>query len=478
MTARLRPLRDWLAGGVIGAAVLAWFGHAFLNYDTFYALVWGSQFAHGITPDYRVPVAPTPHPLAEALGIPLSLFGDSAEALALALVLLGFGFLLVAIYKLGKGLYGWPVGLLGAAIAGTRVPLLNFGIRGYVDLPAIAFILWGAVLEMRRPRRGESVLVLLALAGLLRPEAWLFSFAYLLWAAPPRDTRGRVRLVAIALAGPVLWMVSDALVTGDALWSLHGTHELAAQLGRKTGLGNVPPIMPRRLGEIVRLPELVAAVAGFVLGLWFMRRRTLLPAAIAVLNGITFLVLAIAGLSLLGRYLFLAGAVLSLFAALGALGWLALPAHHPWRPRWRALGALLLLAFAIFFPLEQVGRLTSLRTDIAHRQRVLADLQTLIQSPPSKAALRSCGTLFVPNHQPVPQLAYWTGRRPGAIALAGLTPPTPRGAYVGPTTLTVAKRSVLDPRDPGKPPYAAAHGPPGYRQLARNRSWILWTGHC
>jgi hypothetical protein len=38
----------------------------------------------------------------------------------------------------------------------------------------VAFVVWAAVLEARRPRRGTAVLVLLGLAGLLRPEAWLF----------------------------------------------------------------------------------------------------------------------------------------------------------------------------------------------------------------------------------------------------------------------------------------------------------------
>ena len=60
--------RIWLdrIAAVIGALAFAWFGHAFLNYDTFYALVWGGDLAHGRTPDYAVAVAPTPHPLAEA----------------------------------------------------------------------------------------------------------------------------------------------------------------------------------------------------------------------------------------------------------------------------------------------------------------------------------------------------------------------------------------------------------------------------
>ena len=93
-----------LAAAAIALAIFAFFGHAFLNYDSFYALVWGKDLAHGRTPQYQVPVAPTPHPLAEAIGIPLSLFGDGAEAVVLAIVLVAIGFMCVALYRLGR----WP----------------------------------------------------------------------------------------------------------------------------------------------------------------------------------------------------------------------------------------------------------------------------------------------------------------------------------------------------------------------------------
>ena len=83
MAKRRGALIDWLAAAVIGALVFAWFGHAFLNYDTFYALVWGSDLVHGRTPDYTVPVAPTPHPLAQLVGIvlaPVGAWGRSSSA--------------------------------------------------------------------------------------------------------------------------------------------------------------------------------------------------------------------------------------------------------------------------------------------------------------------------------------------------------------------------------------------------------------
>src|SRR5215212_8608672 len=97
-----RGLADWLAAGVIGALVFAWFGHAFLNYDSFYALVWGGDLAHGRQPDYEIPVAPTPHPLATLAGAVLSPLGDSAEDIFLALGLLALGMLAVGLFRLGQ----------------------------------------------------------------------------------------------------------------------------------------------------------------------------------------------------------------------------------------------------------------------------------------------------------------------------------------------------------------------------------------
>jgi hypothetical protein len=466
-----RALPNVLAAALVGALVFAYIGHAFLNYDTFYALVWGDELVGGHTPQYDSPVAPTPHPLAIAVGTLASRFGDAGEGVMLGIVLFAIGWLVVGLYRLGRESFAWPVGVLAAVIFATRVPPLNFGIRGYVDLPAIALVVWAAVLEARRPRRGWPVLVLLGLAGLLRPEAWLFLAVYWLWLFPERSWSARVGLGLLAAAAPAIWLASDLAVTGDALWSLHGTHDLAGELKRPTGLENVPKLMPRRLGEIMRLPELIASVLGFAAALVWMRRRALVPAAVVVLNGVAYLVLAAAGLPLLGRYLFLAGAMLSLFAAIAVFGWTALPADHAMRNPWRIGGLVVLAAILLFMP-NQVDRLTTLHDDIAARQRVDADLHELVETRRARDALERCGALYVPNHRTVPQLAYWTGRRPAAIVSAQRRTPSRRGLFVAPASRRVAKLSILDKRDLSAP----ARRPAGYREIARNRSWVLYGG--
>src|SRR5438132_6123087 len=111
MSTARRALPNLVAAVLVGLAILAWFGHAFLNYDTFYALVWGGDLAHGRTPQYDVAVAPTPHPLATLAGMPASLFGDGGPAIMVALAILAFGFLVVGLFPLGPALSAWPLGL-------------------------------------------------------------------------------------------------------------------------------------------------------------------------------------------------------------------------------------------------------------------------------------------------------------------------------------------------------------------------------
>ena len=144
------------------------------------------------------------------------------------------------------------------------------------------------------------MLVLLGLAGLLRPEAWLLGGAYWLYVAAGLPGRRAVGLAAVAAAPPLLWALSDLAVTGDPLHSLTFTRDTAETLGRPQGIENVPEIMPRRLGEILRWVPLVGGTAGFFLALRFARERALVPAALAVLGGLAFVAIGIAGLSLLG----------------------------------------------------------------------------------------------------------------------------------------------------------------------------------
>ena len=110
----------------------------------------------------------------------------------------------------------------------TRAPIVELAHGGGADVPALALVAWAGALALARPRRDTGVLVLLALAGLLRPEAWLLSLAYAAWVRTPRA-------LALALAAPALWALADLAVTGDPFWSVTHTHEGTEALDRETG---------------------------------------------------------------------------------------------------------------------------------------------------------------------------------------------------------------------------------------------------
>ncbi|MDA0185770.1 hypothetical protein OJ997_36030 [Solirubrobacter phytolaccae] len=441
--------------GIPLGAVLAFalVGAGFLNYDTAYSLLWGGDVLHGRTPDFDVPLAPTPHPLATALGMLLFPLGDAGQTIWVIIAFLSLGALGWVTYELGAHWFGPAAGVVAAVLILTRVPVLSFGVRAYFDIPYVALAL-GAILAEARGKNPRLVLVLLGLAGLLRPEPWGLAILYVLW---KRD----LRLLPWALAAPVIWMVHDQLLAGNPLHSLTDTQDNAKDLQRITGLDDVPLTVPRRLGEILREPGLLGAAAGGILVLAFMRRRAgLLVAAGFVAIG-AFCVLATAGLPILGRYLLLPAAILAIFAGAGVFGWRTLERDHPWRRRWAAFGGVVLLAALVFAP-SQVNRIENLRSAMHTQQDILADLHAISDDI-------ACEPVAVPNHRPVPHIALWTGIAPAEIVSAQLEQPT-SGSYIDPASERVERNFTLDPRDPKR---LTAAVPPGFSETARNESWVL-----
>src|ERR1039458_4874158 len=109
-------------------------GVGFANYDTLYSLVWGQQLARGQTPSYKLPLAPTPHPLLEALGVILAPLGAAATiAIVVALAYLSLAALGYLVYRLGTSWFSWPVGLAATALILSRYEVLSYGVRAYVD---------------------------------------------------------------------------------------------------------------------------------------------------------------------------------------------------------------------------------------------------------------------------------------------------------------------------------------------------------
>lgn len=460
---RVGPV-DALVALLIGAILYAAFDGGVPTRDPWHTLLWGTELATGRLPDYEAPFAPTPHPLLILIAAALSPLGRIAEAVVLLLAMVALGAIAVGLFRLGERLYAWPVGLLAAAIVLTRDTFLYYGVRGGVDVMTLALIVWAAVLEARRPRRGAAVLVVLALAGLLRPEAWLFAAAYWLWLFPVRRWRARAGLAALAATAPVLWALSDLVVTGDPLWSLHGTQELASELERPTGLSALPQSVWLAARSMLDQPELlVVGVVGLAAGLAFFARATALPVAIVGLNAVAFIGLAVFGLPLNARYLLAAGLMGILFVALAALGWTALSGGRPARVAWMVGGVGVLIVLAVSVPRQQPA-VASLHDNVDARQAKGSDLRALLESSRVQDAVARCGPLVAPNVRLRPQFAYLTDRRERAVAVGrGRSLPN-RGVLV---------RSIPKPV-PGRRGSAPGPSPP-YRELARNRSWVAYS---
>jgi hypothetical protein len=476
------------AGVLVGAALLRLVaGPGLVNYDTLYELVWGRQLAHGTLPDLDVAIAPTPHPLATLGAIVLSplsspesggLHGQPAATAVVAAAFVSLALLGWVVFALGRAWFNAAAGALAAAIVLTRVPVLDFGARAYVDIPYLVLVLGALLVETRRPRSGGPVLALLALAGLLRPEAWLFSAAYLVWllapgvraaarGAGPRRAAGwrdAAPLVLLAAAAPLLWVLHDLLLTGDPLHSLTGTRDNAALLGRVTGLQHVPATLPRRLGEILREPVLLAAAGGGLLSLaWRRDRRVRLAAGAGLVAVAAFCVLAAAGLPIITRYLLPVAAVLAIFAGAGAFGWLDLLPGAP-RSWWAGFSALALVVLVVFIP-DQVRRIEQLGDALSTQGAIQRRLADVVRSG------LPCDPLAVPNRRPIPLLALWLQRDPGTIVDAQSAVPA-RGTYIVPHTPAVARDYILDRRDRDR---RVAPPPPAFRATRSNDAWEVWA---
>jgi hypothetical protein len=468
-----------VVGGAIALRLIA--GVGFANYDTLYALAWGGQLAQGETPAYGVPIAPTPHPLLELLGVVLRPLSPHAEVE----VLVGLGFLALAgcgwlIFRLGRRWFGTAAGTLAALIFLTRVPVIADGVRAYLDLPYLCLVLGAVLVAVNRPRAWTPVLALLALAGLLRPEAWVFSglyWLYVLGLLPPRlrarlppgepvrERRALIGLTLLAAAGPLIWLGSDLAITGDPLWSLTNTRHTASALGRKSGIGNVPEYVPRRLGEVLQAAALAGAAIGGVLSLLWLRARAV-PAAVAGVTAVVvFAAFATVGLPINTRYGFLAAAFLTIFAGAGAFGWTALPRHDRRRRAWIGLGGLVLLGLIASAP-SQYRTADGELDKLAHQEQIEGDLEALVAS---HAIDLRCGPVEVPNHAPIPLLALYLRASPARIRSAQ-TGQIAAGVYADPASQEVEREYILDTHDS----YRQVSVPTGFTAAGANRSWLIF----
>lgn len=461
------PIALTLAVLAVVAALLV---RTYPNYDSYYHLVWGRDLLHGIKPGFKTYAAPTEHPLYIALCALLSLLGQDADRALVIVCVLSLVALVWAVYRVGEAVFGaWP-GLAAALFVGSSFAFLLYAARAYVDVPFLAVVLWAAAIEARRPRAGTPVMALLAVAGVLRPEAWVLAGAYWLWIGPfGRPRSARLDLLALAVAAPVIWCLVDLAVTGDPLFSLHATSDLADELNRSRGVGALPGAFVSFLTDTARAPVAAAGVLGIVLA-WRLRvgRALHVPIALFGAGVVTFLATGIAGLSVLPRYLTVPVVALCLFAGYGALGFTTLPRGSSLRRGWGAAAAVLAV-FGLVFVAVKAPVVHKLTAELRFIRTSHDDLVSILHAPRVERGLR-CGPLTFPTYRLVPDSRWMLdlpARRVGARSAKRRT----RGVAI----------FVLTPKGLSRFGFAQGTSPtvnvpdPGFVPIARNRSYAAYA---
>src|SRR3954470_1332577 len=407
--ARLRavPAAGWAAAGLVVLAIAALIAFVvyptFPNYDSYYSMLWAREALHLDSLSFDGYRTPTEHPLAILIGIPLVLLGKGGDRVLVFMTLASMVVLAAGLYRLGRLSFGPLVGGVAALLVCTRFDFPFLAVRGYIDIPYLAVVVWAAALELARPRRGLPVFLLLTAASLLRPEAWILIGLYWLWFAWRAPWRARIGYAALRAVGPLAWAFLDRRVTGAPLFSVHHTADPAEELGRASGLGAVPASTQEFLVRLDKLPVVLGGIAGAALALWVAPRRIAMP-VILFLSGVgTFVAVALAGLSVIQRYLLIPSLMVMVFCGVAIAGWSMLRPGVRVRTVW-ALGAALLVVGGIVFTALRVN-VAKLDSELRFRGDAHHALVRVLHDPAVKAGMR-CGAVSTPTHKLIPDVRW------------------------------------------------------------------------
>ncbi len=399
----------WIAFAAlcVGLLVLYVAYPTYPNYDSYYTLLWARELWDGQLPVFDAFRAPTEHPLSILFSMFLTPFGVGVDRFLVLCAMASVAALAAGVYQLAKLTFNRWVGLTAGLLLLVNWNLIFLAVRGYLDITYMALVVWAAVLEARRPRRGWPVLLLLALAGLLRPEAWVLCGLYGLWMAWEHGfrrifTRRGIAWLAVSVVPTLIWLGVDFVVTGDPLFSLTHTSTLAEELGRTRGPLQIPFSTISYLRALDGTALFWAGLAGMLAVAVVVPKRLGMPFVLFAAGIGTFFMIGLGGFSVIDRYLMVAAVMLLIFAAFLLTGWTMLPAG--WlRRAW----ALVAVAAAVGVVVVAVDRVQpgSIDNDLTFRGQAHDDLVTVLETPEVQAALR-CGPVWTPNHKLVPDIRW------------------------------------------------------------------------
>lgn len=444
------------------------------TFDSTYTLLWGREVLSGQLPVFDAFRAPTQHPLWLLVGVVFALFGDAADRLLVIATMISFVFLVAGVYSLGRRSFTIAIGLIAAVLVVLRYNYLLLAVRAYLDVPFMALLVWAAAWEVARPKRGTSVMVLLAIAGLLRPEAWIIAGIYWLYLFPGSSWTRRFWMGVLVVSAPLIWMATDFIVTGDPLFSQTHTSSVSAELERSAGLLTAAKLGVIYLSDLASVPLAAMGLIGTLLAVWFMPRRALIPLALMAAGFGTFALISIGGLSVIPRYMILPALMVLFFAGV-ALGGFSIVSSRNVRIAWIVAAVLAVLGSAAFT--LQRSNYSPVIADLRFRGDAQRAVVSLLDNPKVRAAV-ACGPVLTPNHRMVPTVR-WKLDLPADRVVARTDEKTASGVDSGLAILannrSVLIRQGLDYDDPTSKDTLRSLPPAGYRKVASNRYFSAWA---
>lgn len=461
-------------------AIAGWLAYPVLpTFDSLSALVWGREILHGSAPGFADFGAPTQHPLWVGVGTVLAPFGDAGARAMTVLAVASFVVLVVATYLLGRTAFGRLAGALAAGLLLTRLDFGFYAAFAFVDVPFAALVVSAAALEAARPRRGAAVWALLVLAGLLRPEGWLFAAAYGAWVWRSTTVPGRWRIVAWVALAPLVWALTDLAATGDPLFSWTYTTGQAGRLGRQLAWYDAPHALWSALAELLKGPIVLVGVVGAAVAVAGRdRRQARVPLALVVLGATTFTILVLGGGSgEVPRYASIAAVGLVLFA--GYLIARLLRPRAGTGPRLALAATVLLLAGGAVWTAAHLHP-RSVTGLLSFRHDVERDLAGVLRRPDVRAA-RRCGPIAVPTFKLVPNVR-WQLDAPASAAVARDDPAAPKLGRPGVVLIERTRRLIHDSgygpfgqNADGNSPPSVQLPPAGYASREHTRYFAIYT---
>ena len=193
-----------------------------LGYDAWAWTVWGRELAHL---DLATTAGPSFKPLPVLALAPLSVLGAATPVVWMGLMRAAAVLSLMLAYRLGARLAGPLAGAVAALSLALSADLYRTALLGSAEPVLIALTLGAA--DRHLAGRRDWALVLIAVAGLIRPEAWVLLGAYgvFVWL---REPRLRPLVAAAVVLPPALWLGLDWIGSGDPLHA-----ELDGDLGHR-----------------------------------------------------------------------------------------------------------------------------------------------------------------------------------------------------------------------------------------------------